>query len=180
MSAAALIGSALLIGLVLLLGLLPKKLTAASSSGISGGEAKYPYSDLIKKWASKYGVDPDLVAAHCAAESAFNPNAENLEDPKKDWDSSYGIMQVQLAVAQDFGKVKDYRNATAAEIAWLKDISNNIMVGAWNVARWQKRYPFDVAVQMYNTGENGYNVLGYRNAAYLQNVREAYNGFKAS
>ncbi|MCJ7485277.1 MAG: transglycosylase SLT domain-containing protein [Candidatus Aminicenantes bacterium] len=162
---------------------LPKKLGAGilpaeSLGGIS--PAKYPYADLFKKWASKYNVDPDIVAAHGMAETKFDPNAINEEDPKLDYDSSYGLMQVQLATAQDFGAVVNYRAATPAEIAWLMDISNNIKVGAWNVARWQHKYPFDVAVQMYNTGERGYNELGRRAGVYLARVREAYNDYHGS
>lgn len=166
-----------LLGLIALLAV-PKKLGAAVAPAV--GPARYPYADIIEKWAGKYGVAPNLVAAHVKVESSFNPNAVNPEDPALDYDSSYGLMQVQLATAQDFGAVKDYKNATAAEIAWLMDPSNNVKVGSWNVARWQKKYPFDVAVQMYNVGERGYNSLGRRNAVYLERVREAYNGYNAS
>jgi len=163
---------------------LSKKAAGITLPGTGGGSgttpAKYPYADLINKWASHYGVDPDLVAAHMKTESSFNPEAVNLEDPSIDWDSSYGLLQVQLATAQDFGAVKDYKNATPAEVAWLMVPSNNIKVGTWNIARWQKRYPFDIAVQMYNVGERGYNVLGRRNYAYLSAVKGAYNGYNAS
>lgn len=157
---------------------MPKKASGAPAA--VAGPAKYPYADLFQKWASKYGVEPDLCAAHGKVESSFDPDAVNEEDPSIDYDSSYGIMQVQLATAQDFGAVKNYREATMAEIAWLMVPSNNIQVGSWNVARWQKRYPFDVAVQMYNVGERGYNVLGRRNSTYLSRVREAYNGYHSS
>lgn len=160
-------------------GLMINKKTAFASSVPSGSSSDpWPYYSLIKKWAEKYGVDPALVAAHAKVESGFDPNSENIEDPSIDYDSSYGIMQVQLATAQDFGAVVDYRRATAAEKAWLLDPSNNIKVGAWNIARWQKKYPFDVAVQMYNVGEAGYNIRGYRAAAYLRKVTEAYNGYR--
>jgi soluble lytic murein transglycosylase-like protein len=165
----------IVLGLAALM-LTPKKLFSGSG-GAPSGSGKYPYSELFEYWAAKYKTDPDLCAAHAKTESSFNPLAINEEDPKIDYDSSYGIMQVQLATAQDFGAVKDYRNATAAEIAWLMDINNNIKVGCWNVARWQKKYPFETAVQMYNVGERGFNVLGRRNETYLQKVREAYNGY---
>lgn len=164
---------------------LPKKLGAKTPAGVPAvppatKPAKYLYADLFEKWAGKYGLDPDLPAAHAKVESNFNPSAVNEEDPRLDYDSSYGIMQVQLAVAQDFGAVKDYRHATAAEISWLMDVSNNIKVGTWNAARWQKKYPFDTAVQMYNVGENGYLNKGRRNISYLEKVREAFNGYNAS
>jgi len=154
-------------------------LPSVPGSGSEPGPAKYPFSDLIEKWADRYGMDPDLVAAHVKTESSFNPSAVNYEDPAIDYDSSYGLGQVQLATAQDFGAVKDYKNPTAAEISWLMDVSNNLKVTAWNIARWQKRYPFDVAVQMYNVGERGYNSKGYRNYDYLSKVKGAYNEYNS-
>jgi soluble lytic murein transglycosylase-like protein len=148
-----------------------------SSAEAAGG--RWPYYDLVVKYAEKYGVEPALVAAHARVESGWDPLSENLEDPSLDYDSSYGLMQVQLATAQDFGKVKNYRSATPAEISWLMYPEHNIQVGAWNIARWQKKYSFDVAVQMYNVGESGYNKYGYRNSKYLARVKEAYNEYRA-
>jgi len=172
---------ALLIGLVMLLGF-AKKAQGGVRPAVAGvppaAAAPWPYSDLIARYASKYGVKPELVAAHTKVESNFNSLAINEEDPKLDYDSSYGLMQVQLAVAQDFGAVKDYKHATATEIAWLMVPENNIKVGAWNIDRWQSRYLWDVAVQMYNVGERGY-LNGRRNPDYLAKVREAYNAYDA-
>jgi soluble lytic murein transglycosylase-like protein len=169
-----------IVGLIVWL-LLPSKLGAATlperpAAGVV--PAKYPYADLFQKWGARYNVDPALGAAHAKVESSFNPGAVNFEDPDIDYDSSYGLLQVQLAVAQDFGKVKDYRNPTSAEISWLMVPSNNVQVGVWNIGRWQHKYPFEVAVQMYNVGERGYNVKGYRAAGYLRKVREAYDAYK--
>ena len=172
---------ALLLGLLALLGLAKKAQGGVPDApgGVSGPvAARWPYSDLIAQWASFYGVEEALVAAHTKVESAFNPNAINLEDPALDYDSSYGLLQVQLAVAQDFGAVKDYKHATAAEIAWLMVPSNNVKVGTWNIDRWQSRYAWDMAVQMYNVGERGY-LNGRRNSAYLNKVREAYNVYSS-
>jgi len=152
----------------------------AAPGGPNGSRpAPWPFADLIDKWARFYGLEPELIAAHAKTESSFNPSAINTEDPALDYDSSYGLMGVQLSVAQDAGAVKDYKHATAAEIAWLRDPDNNIQIGAWNVERWHRRYSWDVAVQMYNVGENGYNNLGRRNSAYLNKVREAYNVYCA-
>ncbi len=170
---------AVLLGLLVLLGLAKKAQGAGQgdAGGASGtGPASWPYSDLIGRWSSFYGVEPELVAAHMKVESNGNPNAINTEDPALDYDSSYGLMQVQLAVAQDFGAVKDYKHATPAEIAWLMVPSNNVKVGAWNIERWQSRYAWETAVQMYNVGERGF-LNGRRNTSYLNKVREAYNGY---
>lgn len=179
-----------LLGLIAVLGLMPKKLYGSSSPGSApaagegpapGGAAapdKYPYAELIRKWAGKYGVDPDLVAAHMKVESSFNALAINKEGSTNESNWSWGLMQVKLITAQDFGAVMDWKSPTAAEKTWLMAVSNNVQAGAWNVARWQKRYPWDVAVQMYNVGEAGFNNKGYRNADYLEKVRRAYNGYK--
>jgi len=153
--------------------------TLESSPAAAGGSGKWPYYDLIKKYADKYGVDPALVAAHAKTESGWDPSAVNLENPELDYDSSYGLLQVQLATAQDFGKVANYREATSEEISWLMDVDHNVQVGAWNIARWQKKYPFDVAIQMYNVGESGYN-RGYRNSGYLRRVKEAYDEYRTA
>lgn len=172
---------AVLLGVLGLLGL-AKKAQGGSREAAGGlpvpDPARWPYSSLIAKWASFYGVEPALVAAHAKVESSWNPSAINTESPELDYDSSYGLLQVQLAVAHDFGAVKDYKKATPAEIAWLMVPSNNIQVGAWNIDRWQSRYSWDTAVQMYNVGERGF-LNGRRNSAYLEKVREAYNGYSA-
>lgn len=49
----------------------------------------YPlkYEDLIKKYATKYGVDPAWVAAEIFVESRFDPNAQSGTGPK-------GLMQM--------------------------------------------------------------------------------------
>ena len=140
--------------------------------------AKYPYADLINRFAEKYGEDPDLIAAVIKVESGFDPNAENPEDPGLDYDSSYGLMQVQLAVAEDFGKVEDYKNATAAEIAWLKVPENNINCGTWNLDRWVDKYGLDVALHMENVGENGYLNKGRRNWPHVDKIKAAYDEYK--
>jgi soluble lytic murein transglycosylase-like protein len=170
---------AALLGLLGLLGLAKKAqggVQPAPGVAPGTGAARWPYSDLIARYAARYGVEPELVAAHAKVESNFNPNAINAEDPALDYDSSYGLLQVQLAVAQDFGAVNDYRSATGAEVAWLMVPENNIKVGTWNIERWQSRYEWDTAVQMYNVGERGY-LNGRRNSDYLRKVREAYNGY---
>lgn len=145
---------------------------------VVGPAAKCPYAGLINRFAEKYGQDPDLIAAIVKVESGFDPNAENPEDPGLDYDSSYGLMQVQLAVAQDFGKVEDYHHATVAEIAWLKVPENNINCGAWNVDRWIDKYGLDIALHMENVGEHGFNVHGSRNWPHVNKIKAAYDEYQ--
>ena len=180
MAPGAAVAGIFVVGLLLLLALLPKKAGAAQGSGsaVVTRPAKYPYADLINRFADKYGEDPDLIAAIVKVESDFDPTAENPEDPGLDYDSSYGLMQVQLAVAQDFGRVNDYRHATAAEIAWLKVPENNVNCGTWNFDRWADKYGVDIALHMENVGENGYLNKGRRNWPHVNKIKAAYNEYK--
>ena len=180
MAPGAAVAGIVVVGLILLLALLPKKVGAAQGSGsaVVTRSAKYPYEDLIVRFGQKYGEPADLIAAIIKVESDFDPNAENPEDPGLDYDSSYGLMQVQLAVAQDFGRVKDFHHATAAEIAWLRVPENNINCGTWNVDRWIDKYGLDIALHMENVGENGYLNKGRRNWPHVNKIKAAYDEYK--
>lgn len=137
-----------------------------------------PYADLIAMAGRTWGVETALIKAIIRQESNFNPNAENKEDPLKDYDSSYGLMQVRTQTAEDFGYVKEWTNPTSYEISRLFDPQSNITIGTRFLASLLGKYPFDIAVQMYNTGEKGFNVYGYRAASYLEKVKGFYNDYK--
>jgi soluble lytic murein transglycosylase-like protein len=126
---------------------------------------------MIANASAKFGVETALIKAIIRQESNFNPNAINPSDP------SYGYMQVGLMVAQDFGLIKDYQNPTGVEIALLLDPQTNINIGTWQLHRLLSKYPFEVAIQMYNVGIQGYN-SGYRAAGYLANVTRFYNEYR--
>ena len=126
---------------------------------------------MISYAASKYHVDANLVRAVAMTESSLNPNAVNPSDP------SYGLMQIMPILAEDFGIVKDYHNPTAAEIAMIKDPQTNLRIGAWHLSRLLAEYPFDVAIQMYNVGERGFNE-GRRAPDYLKKVKGYYDAYR--
>jgi soluble lytic murein transglycosylase-like protein len=146
--------------------LTPKGTTAMGKTKTSAS-----FDLMINNASVKYGVEAALIKAIIRQESNFDPNAENPNDP------SYGLMQVGLMVAQDFGLVKDYRNPQGYEIALLLDPQTNIDAGTRQLSYLLSKYPFDVAIQMYNVGEKGYN-SGYRSSQYLLNVRGYYAEYK--
>lgn len=126
---------------------------------------------MISYAASKYHVDANLVRAVAMTESSLNPNAVNPSDP------SYGLMQVMPILAEDFGVVKDWHNPTEAEIAMIKDPLTNLRIGAWHLSRLLAKHPFEVAIQMYNVGERGYNE-GRRAPDYLKKVKGYYDAYR--
>lgn len=120
---------------------------------------------LISYVAAKYKVSASLVKAVAMTESSLNPNATNPSDP------SYGLMAIQPILAEDFGTVKEWQHPTEAELSMLMDPLTNLSIGAWQLHRLTSKYPLDTAIQMYNVGETGYNVKGYRNSKYLATVK---------
>lgn len=67
---------------------------STAKASLPVGVSNVPYSTDISQAARAWGVEEALIKAVIKQESSFDPNALNLEDPKKDYDSSYGIMQV--------------------------------------------------------------------------------------
>jgi len=152
------------IGIYFLLFIVPKWASAS--------EKPSPTIDILISRASiKHGVETALIKAIIRQESNFNPNAINPTDP------SYGLMQVGLMVAQDYGLVKDYRSPTLFEKNLLLVPETNIDIGTWHLSKLLSRYVFDIAVQMYNLGEAKYG-YGFRSPEYLEAVRGYYNVYK--
>jgi len=123
--------------------------------------------------ANYWGLEPALVKAVVKVESNFNPKALNYERSWESFDDSFGLMQITPALAQDYGIVKDYKNLTRAEKRAMFDIENNLNIGCEFMSRLHRKYSFNKAVQMYNTGESGY-ISGVRNSDYLQKVKVQY------
>lgn len=123
--------------------------------------------------ANYWGLDPALVKAVAQVESNFNPKALNYEKSWESFDDSFGLLQISPALAQDYGLIKDYRNLTWTDKRAMFDIENNLNVGCEFMSRMHRKYSFDVAVQMHNTGEYGYN-SGVRNLDYLHKVKVQY------
>jgi soluble lytic murein transglycosylase-like protein len=130
-----------------------------------------PYAEDIAKASSRWSVNQAIIKAIIKKESDFDPDAVNPNDP------SYGLMQVGLMVAQDYGAVKDYKNPTAEELAELMDPQKNINIGTRHLSSLLSRYPLDTAIQMYNLGTAKYN-RGFRVPDYLAKVKGFYNEYK--
>lgn len=126
---------------------------------------------MIVYAANKHRVEAALVKAVAMTESSLNPRAKNPADP------SYGLMQIMPILAEDYGIVKDYHNPTEAEIAMIYDPQTNLLIGAWFLSNLLKRHSLQVAVEMYNVGETGWN-KGRRNPEYVSRVMRYYNGFR--
>lgn len=132
---------------------------------------------LIYEKASLYGLEGPLVKAVAKVESNFNPSARNYEKSPEDYDDSFGLMQVSLMLAQDYGYVKDYRHPTQAEISSVMKVGNNLDIACPHLKYLLSNYFFDVAIQMYNVGETGYR-QGKRNSNYLKKVSDYYGIYK--
>lgn len=71
-----------------------------------------PYDDIIKKYATKYGLDWRLMAAQAFQESRFNPKA-------KSWVGAKGLFQVMPATGKEMGFV-DLENPEIGTHAGVK------------------------------------------------------------
>ena len=95
-----------------------------------------PYSNSIKKYAKRYGVDANLVKAVMAAESCYNRTALS---PK----NAQGLMQLIPTTAARFGVTDSYNP------------DQNIRGGTNYLRVLTKRYKGDLikAIAAYNAGE---------------------------
>jgi hypothetical protein len=75
---------------------LPEQTTATASASTGGGLAGVPYADLFNRAASRYGVDPSVLAAMASQESSFNASAVSPA-------GAQGLMQFMPATAKGLG-----------------------------------------------------------------------------
>jgi len=126
---------------------------------------------LINLKSAIWGVETAVVYAVVEVESNFNPRAKNPADP------SYGLMQITPILAQDYGYVMSWRYPTEEEIEAIYDPENNLDMGCQFLKKLLGKYNFNIAIQMFNTGEYGYQ-KGVRNLEYLYKVQKAYEQYK--
>jgi len=144
--------------------------TLRGEKTIATATTNYPYSDFIQMSGRTWGVPTALIRAVIRTESNFNPDVVSSK-------KCYGLMQVGLGTAQDFGYVDDWRNPTDYEISKIMNPQNNINIGTRELSHLLGTYPFDTAIQMYNVGVDGYLNHGYRAAGYLAKVKGYYDGY---
>ena len=130
----------------------------------------YPYSDFIMMSSRTWGVPVALIRAIIKTESNGNPDAISSK-------GCYGLMQISLMVAEDFGYVKEWQNPTEYEISRILNPQTNINIGTRQLSLLLGKFPFDEAIQKYNTGIRGYDELGFRASGYLGTVKGYYNDY---
>jgi soluble lytic murein transglycosylase-like protein len=103
------------------------------------------YAPLIERHASLHGLDPALVKAMVAVESAFDPHAVS---PK----GAVGLMQVIPATAERYGVTSDAKRSIEQK---LKDPSINVRIGTRYLADLLRRFENDAVLALagYNAGE---------------------------
>ena len=112
---------------------------------VSGHPNVARYTPLIEQHATSHGLDPALVKALVAVESAFDPNAVS---PK----GAVGLMQIVPATAQRYGVNADAKRSIEQK---LKDPATNVRVGTRYLADLLKRFENDAVLALagYNAGE---------------------------
>ncbi|HEX4886373.1 MAG TPA: lytic transglycosylase domain-containing protein [Casimicrobiaceae bacterium] len=103
------------------------------------------FASLIESEAKRQGLDPALVRAVVAVESAYEPAAVS---PK----GAVGLMQVIPATAERYGLATDRRGSIEQK---LKDPATNVRIGTRYLSDLIERFGQDLklALAAYNAGE---------------------------
>ncbi len=103
------------------------------------------FAPLIEREAKRQGLDPALVRAVVAVESAYEPAAVS---PK----GAVGLMQVVPATAERYGLAADARRSVEQK---LKDPATNVRIGTRYLSDLMERFDRDLrlALAAYNAGE---------------------------
>ena len=128
----------------------------------------WKYNDLIEKIAREEGIDPALLKALIAYESAYNAKAVSSAKAK-------GLTQVIAGTAKQHG-------VHNSQYLYIPEVS--IRTGAKELAKqWKKYKRLDLTLAAYNAGPGAvdkYNgVPPYKETrAYVKNITRLYNEFK--
>ena len=131
----------------------------------NSGSSKWKYGNFIDKAASNYDVDPALIQAVIAVESAENPDAISSA-------GAQGLMQLMPATAQSLGVKNSF------------DPEQNINGGTQYLSQLSKKYNGDVekVLWAYNAGE-GNVAKGHKpteTRAYIPKVLKKYEEYKSN
>lgn len=148
----------------------------------------YHYREIIEANASRYGVDPLLVAAVIRVESKFNPDAVSRR-------GALGLMQLMPSTARWIGPQLEMDELTED---MMLDPEVNVQLGTWYLANLSKEFDdnLDLVIASYNGGrgqvarwlEEGVWSGRYEDIAdipfpetrnYVQKVRAAYDSYRA-
>jgi soluble lytic murein transglycosylase-like protein len=112
------------------------------------------FEPILLQAAQEFSLDPALLKAVMAAESAFNPMAVS---PK----GAVGLMQIMPATAERYGVQGDKKKTVEQK---LTDPKTNIRLGARYLRDLHKMFPGqpDLVVASYNAGEGA--VQKYKNS----------------
>lgn len=146
--------------------LLSDQISSTTPSPAASSVTSLPYGDSINSIASKYGVDPSLVAAVIKAESNFDPNSVSSA-------GAVGLMQIMPSNFESLG------------ITNARDPLQNIEGGVRMLRQLLDRFGGDtrLALAAYNAGPNAVTRYGgippySETQAYVPRVLGYYDGFK--
>lgn len=117
----------------------PERVTEAAPLPVPGGEG--PYAELIDAMSVEHGVDPRLVRAVIAVESAYRSTAVSAKGAK-------GLMQLMPATAQQYSVADPF------------DAKANLEAGIKHLKSLLGRFELSVALAAYNAGEGAVQRFG--------------------
>ncbi|HVE50285.1 MAG TPA: lytic transglycosylase domain-containing protein [Casimicrobiaceae bacterium] len=133
------------------------------------------FTPLIERHAKANGLDPHLVKAVVAVESAFDPRAVS---PK----GAIGLMQVIPATGERYGLASDAKQTVAQK---LLDPATNVRIGTRYLADLMRRFDSDLTLALagYNAGEHAVERFDRRvppfaeTRAYVKLVQQFHDWF---
>lgn len=152
----------------------------ATETPLAGFLTRHPglkkVEPILQQAAEEFAVDPALLKAVMAAESAFNPHAVS---PK----GAVGLMQIMPATAERYGLQGDKKKSIEQK---LTDPKTNIRLAARYLRDLHKLFPAqpELVIASYNAGEGA--VQKYNNAIppyqetrnYVKIVKQFYQLYK--
>ncbi|WP_406543545.1 NlpC/P60 family protein [Clostridium ljungdahlii] len=131
-----------------------RRIVSGGSSSESSVPSEMTYKEIVDAAGSKYGVDPNLIAAVIEQESSWEADQKT--------GGAVGLMQLEPETAESMGLPRDQRT----------DPLKNVMAGTQYLAGLINKYGEEKGVTLYNTGEYGGGNYGYANS--VESKKSAY------